>query len=274
MLRISQFGASRRYRADHLRDGRSVFSRATALVGAIVLFTPALAPAAGTCSQESITAAERTYDLQAARSALDACALEASATGDEALRENLARAALLAAELVRIDFEGLDRSEKKQRRALGESIDAAADVGLETLESLSETSCRQRMRGDLLATKIRSDFRAKKYADEMKAATARALELDPGNAHAMVTLAKPLVFADDRHGRDLDEAIRMLSEALAVDPTLESALLLRALAFERQGNSDAWRDDLKTALAANPNCRPANERLLATAPPPVSSQPD
>ncbi len=244
-----------------------MLSWAAGLLAAAVLFTPSYGLASGLCSPDPITAAERTYDLQAARSVLDACGLAVSETGEEAPRENLARAALLVAELERIDFEELPPSQKKQRREIGESIDAAADTGLETLDSLPETSCRQRMRADLLATKIRSDFRAKKYADEMKAAATRALELDPGNARAMVTLAKPFLFADDRHGRDLDEAVRMLTEALEVDPTLESALLLRALAFEAQGNTEACRNDLKAALAANPNCRPANERLLPTAPP-------
>jgi len=264
----------RRSRADHLRDSKDALSRATGLIAVVVFLTPSLVLAAGPCSLEFITAAERTYDLQAARSALDACTLEASGTSDEALGENLTRAALLVADLDRIDFEELDPSQGKQRRALGGSIDAAADVGLETLESLPETSCRQRLRADLLATKIRSDFRAKKYVNEMKAAAARALELDPRNARAMVSLAKPFLFADDRHGRDLEEAVRMLSEALDVDPTLESALLLRALAFEAQGNTEACRNDLRAAVAANPNCRPATERLLATAPPEAGSQPD
>jgi len=264
----------RGYPVDHVRHSQGLLSQAAGLIVAIVLFTPALAGASGTCSQDSITAAERTYDPQAARSALDACTLEASTSSDEALGERLARAALLVAELDRIDFEGLAPSQKKQRREIGRSIDAAADLGLETLDSLSETSCRQRMRADLLATKIRSDFRAKKYAKEMKAAAARALELDPGNARAMVALAKPFLFADDRHGRDLEEAIRLLGEALAVDSTLESALLLRALAFETQGNTEASQSDLKAALAANSTCRPATERLLATAPPEASSHPD
>ena len=51
-------------------------------------------------------------------------------------------------------------------------------------------------------------------------------------------------------------------------------LLLRALAFENQGETEACRSDLKAALAANPSCRLATERLLATAPPEASSQPD
>jgi len=243
-------------------------------IAAVVLLTPTLAPAAGACGRESITAAERTYDLEAAESALDACTVEASGAGDDAHDENLVRAALLVAELIRIEFEDLETSQKKERRALGERIDAAADLGLEKLESLPETSSRQRMRADLLATKIRSDFRAKKYAGEMKAAAARALELDPGNARAMVTLAKPFLFADARHGRDLEEAVRMLSAALAIDPGLESALLLRALALELQGETEASLSDLRAALAANPNCRPATERLLASAPIEASSQPD
>jgi len=231
------------------------------MIAVLVFLAPALAAAAGACSRESISTAQRGYDLEAARSVLDACRLESPDALDEADRENLARAALLVAELARIDFEGLEPSRNRQRRALGESIDAAADAGLEALASLPETSSRQRLRAHLLATKIRSDFRAKKHGDEMKAAAARALELDPANARAMVSLAKPVLFADDRHGRDLDEAVRLLSEALAVEPGLESALLLRALALEAQGDTEASRRDLSAALAANPDCRPAAEGL-------------
>lgn len=246
---------------------------ATGLLAATVFFPVSFVSASGACSPSSITAVERSYDLQAARTVLDACAVASSPAGDEAHGENLARVALLVAELERLDFEDLAASEKKLRREIGERIDAAADAGLQALDALPETSPRQRMRADLLATKIRSDFRAKKHIDEMKAAAARALELDPGNARAMVTLAKPFLFADDRRGRDLEEAVRMLSEALEVDPALESALLLRALAFEGQGNTEACRNDLKAALAANPDCRPAVRRLQA-APPPAESRPE
>ena len=273
MLRISQSATGRWHGVGDRRTCGGCLSRVPGAIVLVLLLAPTPAPATVPCSPESITAAERTYDLRAARSVLDACVVEASADNGEALGENLARAALLVAELDRIDFEELAPSQKKQRRALGASIDAAANLGLEALESMPETSCRQRLRADLLATKIRSDFRAKKYADEMKAAAGRALDLDPRNARAMVSLAKPFLFADVRHGRDLDEAIRLLGEALAVDPTLESALLLRALAFEIQGKTEACRSDLKAALAANPDCRPANERLLVIAPPSAGSQP-
>ena len=274
MLRISQSRVGRRHGADDSRICGGCFSWVPVALVVALLLAPTPSLATDPCSRDSITAAERTYDLPAARSVLEACVVEASENGGEAAGDSLVRAALLVAELDRIDFEEVAPSQKKQRRRLGASIDAAADLGLKALEPLPETSCRQRLRADLLATKIRSDFRAKKYADEMKAAAKRALELDPGNASAMVTLAKPLIFANDRHGRDLDEAIEVLSGALEIDPTLESALLLRALAFENQGETEACRSDLKAALAANPSCRLATERLLATAPPEASSQPD
>ncbi|MCK5379259.1 MAG: tetratricopeptide repeat protein [Acidobacteria bacterium] len=230
-------------------------------IAALLTLIPAVALAAGLCSTESINAAQRSYDLGAAISVLEACELEAPIRTDDVHRELVARAALLVAELHRIDFETVDTKERSKRRHLGTLIDEAADEGLESLKGLLETSERLRLKADLLATKIRSDFRAKKYGKKMKAAAARALELNPKNSRAVVSQAKPLLFAETRHGGDLDEAIRLLGEALALKPTLESALLLRALAYERQGQTEASRKDLQAALAANPQCRPARERL-------------
>lgn len=219
------------------------------------------ASAESPCNPESITAAQLTYDLEAAIPVLEACELEAPVRTGDPHRELVGRAALLVAELHRIDFEAVPKSERPARRALGILIDAAADTGLKSLKNLPETSERLRLEADLLATKIRSDFRAKKYGKKMKAAAARALELDPSDARAIVSQAKPFLFAETRHGGDLDEAIRLLGEALAIEPTLESALLLRAFAFERQGKTEASRKDLTAALATNPQCRPARERL-------------
>ncbi len=219
------------------------------------------ASAESPCNPESITAAQQSYDLGVAILVLEACELEAPVRTGEAHRELVARAALLVAELHRIDFEAAPKSKRPERRALGLLIDEAADTGLKSLKDLPETSERLRLEADLLATKIRSDYRGKKYSKKMKAAAARALELDPSNARAIVSQAKPFLFAETRHGGDLEEAVRRLGEALIVEPTLESALLLRALAYERQGETEASRIDLKAALAANPQCRPAHDRL-------------
>ncbi len=224
------------------------------------------ASAESPCNPDSVTGAQRAYDLEAAISVLEACALEAPVRTSDQHRQLVARAALLVAELHRIDFEAISESERPERRALGILIDDAADTGLKSLKDLPETSERLRLEADLLATKIRSDFRGKKYGKKMKAAAARALELDPSNTRAIVSQAKPFLFAETRHGGDLEEAVRRLGEALIVEPTLENALLLRALAYERQGKSEASREDLSAALAANPQCRPARERLQSGSP--------
>ncbi len=228
---------------------------------AFLVIAPAVTMAAGLCSTESIDSARRAYDLEAAQTTLENCELEAPIRTGEAHRELVARAALLVSELYRIDFEAVDTSERSRRRTLGALIDQVADDGLESLEHIPETSERLRLEADLLATKIRSDFRAKKYGKKMKAAAARAGELDPSNARAVASQAKPFLFAEIQHGGDLEEAVRLLGEALAIEPALESALLLRALAYERIGKNEASRMDLEAALAANPQCRPARELL-------------
>lgn len=237
----------------------------TRLTGRWLALCMTLAPVVSTagelCSTTAINAARRAYDLAASETAFEACELEAPVRTDDAHRELVARAALLVCELYRIDFEDTPDGQPAIRRMLGEMIDNAADSGLHSLNGLPETSERLRLEADLLATKIRSDFRAKKYGKKMKAAATRALQLDPTNALAIVNQAKPFLFAEVRHGGDLEEAVRLLDESLAIAPGLERALLLRALAFERLGRPDASQRDLKTALKNNPQCRPAEQRL-------------
>jgi tetratricopeptide (TPR) repeat protein len=108
---------------------------------------------------------------------------------------------------------------------------------------------------------IRSDFRAKKYEQSFRAAVDRALGLDPGNARAWVSSAKPYLFAEPEHGGDVAEALRRLGRALELDPLLESARLLRAVAYDKSGDPAAAERDWQAALRANPECRPALERL-------------
>ena len=240
------------------------------MIATLLMLIPGVSPAANLCSIESITAAQRAYEMAGAHAVLEACELEAPVKTGEAHRELVARAALLVAELHRIDYEATPKSEPSKRRAGGTLIDDAADSGLKALAGLSETSERLRLKADLLATKIRSNFRAKKYGKKMETAASRALEVDPSNARALVSQAKPFLFAEERHGGDLERAIQILDEALALEPTLESALLLRALAYEEQGMTEASRQDIDAALAANPQCRPARERLQSQeATPPI-----
>lgn len=209
--------------------------------------------------RDLLRTASGSYDLGEAERAL-ACARAESQSSLPSVELEV-RAALLIAELERIAFESLDRSERKQRSEIGGRIDAVAEVALLQIEELTESSERWRLQADLLATMIRSDFRAKKYHRAFEEAVDRSRRLDPENAHLWVTSAKPLVFAEPTRGQDFDGAIRMLDRALEIEPGLESALLLRAVAEERRGNRDRAIVDWRAALAANPQCEPAREEL-------------
>jgi len=91
------------------------------------------------------------------------------------------RAGLLAAELLRVRFEQAAAGPAGERERLGQQIDAFAEEALALLVAQPESSERHRLEADLLATMIRSDFRAKKYEARFNAAVAHARELDPAN---------------------------------------------------------------------------------------------
>jgi len=214
-------------------------------------------PSLGRALDEAV----RCYDVAAATTVLSEARVARSSSDSQELSALHVRAALAVAELLRIELEGLAPGEAEQRRLLGLRIDAAAEDGLAVLDGLAETSEVQRTRADLIATMIRSDFRAKKYEQAFRAAVARALELDQGNARAWVSSAKPYLFAEPEQGGDVAEALRRLDRGLELDPRLEAARLLRAFAHEKAGNSEAAERDWQAALRANPQCRPALERL-------------
>jgi len=182
------------------------------------------------------------------------------ATEDDAVRLRV-RAGLAVAEVLRVEYERTPSDQREARRVLGDRIDAAAEEALPLLDRLPESSERERLRADLLATMIRSDYRARRYEPELRAAVDRALALDPDNPLAYVAAAKPLLFAPEGRGRDVDGALAHLDRALSLDAQSESARLLRATAREMAGDVDGARDDARAALAANPGCTPARRML-------------
>jgi tetratricopeptide (TPR) repeat protein len=215
--------------------------------------------------EQELAVAARAYDVETASRVLaEARVAAADEEGRERVFRLQAEAGLLLAELLRIDFEQAPQSDRALRSQLGQRIDAAAQEALGVLEKLPETSERYRMEADLVATMIRSDFRARKYRGRLETAIDAALELDDTNARAWVSSAKPLVFAEPEQGGDLAEAIRRLDHALELDPGLEPALLLRAVAHEMRGDAEAAAADWRAALRANPECRPARRALEET----------
>ena len=233
----------------------------------VLIAVLAVASAVNGADADSVGELERALEEASRRYELDA-AIAAQSDARTLLREDesparaelLVRASLAVAELLRIEFEAWTEGDREGRRTTGQRIDVAANEGLTVLDSLPETSDNARRRADLIATKIRSDFRARKYRDDFERAVARALELDPDNARAWVAKAKPFLFASPEHGGDLDEAVRLLSHALELEPELETARLLRAEASARLGEDAAAAADWRAALERNPHCAPARKR--------------
>jgi tetratricopeptide (TPR) repeat protein len=236
-------------------------------VGAVVVLLACAAAAAAGEPRDlpslgrALDEAVRRYDVAAATTVMSEARVARSSSDSPQFAALHVRAALAVAELLRIELEGLAPGAAEQRRLLGLRIDAAAEDGLTVLDGLPDSSEAQRTRADLIATMIRSDFRAKKYELSFRVAVDRALELDPGNAQAWVSSAKPYLFAEPEHGGDVAEALRRLDRALELDPQLESARLLRAVAHDKAGDPAAADRDWQAALRANPQCRPALERL-------------
>ncbi len=202
--------------------------------------------------------AERSYDVAAAEAVL----AEADAAGD-AERALQLQALLLVGNLHRYEFEGLPESAYAERRELGERIDVVAERGLEMLQTEPQSSERLRVMADLLGLMIRNDHRARKHGEAMKQAAQQAHDADPKNPLALVSLAKPAIFAPPAQGRDYAEALRLLDAALALAPGLEQARLLRAHVLKETGDIAGAKVEWHKALEQNPDCRPALDELAA-----------
>lgn len=205
----------------------------------------------------------RSYDY----AELDRFIADISTKDAAATAELLAEALLAKAEWLRIDLEVLPEDDRAKRQELGNAIDDLAKQGLELCAAAPETSEWLRRAADLRGTLIRSKYRAKKHRKTMEAEAEAALRLDPQNARAYVTRAKPYLFADDRHGGDVEQAVRLLQHALDLDPDLEAAHLLTAYAFQEEELTEQAKERYQQILSRNPACKPAKtafERLDAS----------
>jgi tetratricopeptide (TPR) repeat protein len=204
--------------------------------------------------------ARRNYDVEASYAVLQEMIACTQESANELDSINLAYAALSFAELQRMEFEEND-DPPKERRAMGKSIDAAADVGRAALDNVADCSEKYRVLADFYGMMIRTDYQGKKYAKKMDKATAKALELGPDNPHARVTASKKLVFAKKKQGGNVAEGLVHLNIALELDDTHELALILRGTANEKLGNYGAAKADWNRAVKLNPKCKPAIKNL-------------
>lgn len=200
------------------------------------------------------------YDLEAAQALVSE--LRPLMPSGPSLEERylFGRALLYAAELERMEFEETrDQVERSRKREMGRSIDALADEGLAQATAMGETSESYRLRSDFIALKIRTKYQGSKYHEEMEEAAAKALELDPKNANAYVSVCRPFLFAKPNQGGDVQKALDLLSKAVSLDPNLEIAQFFLAIAYQKMGDQAKADQILKDILARNPKCKLAME---------------
>jgi len=226
------------------------------LIALILFAEPDLAAIRAT-----LDVAERTYDAGAVAVSLEALDAVDAPSRDADWRAVRLRSLLLAAELERVRFEQLAASAGKERRELGGRIDAYAEAGLSEVGLLPETSESHRIKADLIGAMIRSNHRAGKMKGEMKSAIDAALRLDPGNAKAVVSRAKMLIFNPAATPADLEAGLELLEQALGLHPDLEQAALLQAHAWDQLGEPDKAAAIWRQCLQGNPECNPARRAL-------------
>lgn len=213
--------------------------------------------------QQQVVQAEHDYDLDEALRLTEELRAHVAEEPTVPAYLALARAALLAAEMRRFDYEQADGTmDPRERRLLGRTIDDVARIGLDALANVPDTlSEKWRMSADFYGTMIRSNYKGGKYVQEMESATERAVELDPSNPLALITAAKRPLFAEDNQGGDVPAAMELLNKAIHLDPTLERAYAFRGFGHEKLGEMDKAIADWKKALELAPNSRMAKEKL-------------
>lgn len=205
---------------------------------------------------------ERDSDLEGALKLVEALQARTVSNAKPEDLMLLGRAALTAAEVRRYQYEKGNDMDPRDRRLLGRMIDEVAKIGHDAMDALPEDmSERWRIKADLYMTMIRSYYKGNKYIDAMDAALAKAIELDPENPNALVSAAKRPLFAEEKHGGDVPEALELLSHALEIDPNLERAIAFRGVAYDELGDTDKAIADWKRALELNPKSQLAIDML-------------
>lgn len=207
--------------------------------------------------------AQKSYDIGAAEAVMGEIRTALGTDANPELRLLFARSLLLTAELCRTDFEVLSENgvDKDKRRALGDKIDALAKEGMDAAAALGEVSEHYRIRSDFYGLMIRSKYQGKKYRNKLESSSAKALELDPKNPYAYVSVSRPYLFAGPHQGGDLKKAMELLNKAIELKPDYEAALQLRAVGYEKLGEKAKSDEEWGKILAKHPEASRARKTL-------------
>ena len=231
------------------------------LAASVVFFALPVFAATVQDLDERVTKARVDYDLEEAEKLYEEAKVLVLDSPSPETNLTLGRAALLLAEFRRYEYEKHTELLARDRRRIGRTVDDAARVGHEALNTLENSSEKFRMKADLWALMIRSKYQGQKYINEMEKAEKRALAMNPNNPHAHVTASKMPLFATKKRGGDLALALDHLNRALEVDPDHEVALIFRGIAYDKLDQRDRAIAEVKRALEINPNSRFAQDTL-------------
>ena len=180
-----------------------------------------------------LEAARRAHDLPAVQQLIVDLELLAEKDKSALPRETLARAYLLEVEL--LEGEPKELREKSARK------------GLDIAHGLDESSAKWLV---IMGLQL-----ALGKLEAAREAMEKAEELDPGNNRLLLAKAK-LHWQQEKGSPEAAEKIRSyLDQLLEAEPTLESALLLRAKALYALGEVELARKDLAAVYRWNPDAK-------------------
>ncbi|HPO12554.1 MAG TPA: hypothetical protein PLI09_03845 [Candidatus Hydrogenedentes bacterium] len=213
--------------------------------------------------QGRMVAAQKSYDISEAQKVTDEIRAALGSQANPELRLMFARSLLLTAELCRTDYEVLSEegADREKRRALGEKIDALAKEGMDAAEALGDVSEHYRIKSDFYGLMIRSKYQGKKYRNKLESSSAKALELDPKNPYAYVSVSRPYLFAGPHQGGDVKRAMELLNKAIELKPDYEAALQLRAVGYEKLGEKAKSDEEWNKILAVHPDASRSRKTL-------------
>lgn len=209
--------------------------------------------------------AEKTYNLGLARTLVESQSAAIDVSTPTPHRQVYAASLLLRAQLAAIAYTHTDQALVEDRNALKAEVAQAAQECLAQLEPLPNSPEALRMRSDAYAYLAEVKDLSQEEYQQWRAAADSARKMDQANPRAHVAAARYSLAADDPA-----TALEETRLALNLNPVLESAMMVRALALDAAGRGDEAFAAWKQLRAQNPAAPPSP---IAAPPPPAPVAP-
>lgn len=183
-------------------------------------------------------------DVAALRSALDAARQEATRSGSFDAYERLA---LFSHWMVEMAHANDDKTLGKN--SASEGIEAAQKASALNPNSAEAHAMLGNLYGDIIPFAFMGGPR---YGPKSTKEEERSLELDPNNVEGHIGLAIDKIFTPATFGGDVSKAIKLLQDAIKIDPSSDTAHAWLAQAYEAHHQHDLAVQEINRALELNP----------------------